>query len=580
MNRISNSLVAILALSILAQLASAQEGMISTVDAARAGLKVEWTSQVDISARGGKIVDIQLNVNENRATTFFALEYGNHRELISEFDIGPFGVPYGTDLSISEMDRRERESVERLLPTMKDSEIQEELGTDEEIVAKIRAEIVRRVDEAQEAAENRKERLVTLMKLQNRDVEVKLEKFTLPASSVYVVTNTGFVQGMDANTGMTRWSNSVGNRNYPTIGLGASNNHVAIVNGSSLYCLDAMTGRQLWSRKCRGSVGASPMVSDKFVFVPLVNGRLEAFEIEASGIGAKSYVSIGYPQSRPLVTETSVCWSTDRGYFTVAANDQVASPHYRLKTDSPIVSSGTASGGNLFVGATDGFAYGIKESNGSMLWQFSTGQRILQSPIPIGQYVYLITDEHQMFKLYGQSGIAAPGWSVPIENVTKFVGASKNKIYVQNKIGQIVALDQSNGARVSTVASQSTELVLPNYQSDRLYVGNGSGSVQCLRELASNVPYYHADEETTVAEAGGPKPAGMDEVKGGEQQGGDPFAAFGDEGGGDKKGDGGGDPFGNDPFGNDAKSGDKNEEKSEGKGSGDPFGGSNDPFKG
>lgn len=545
MSRQSISFVALLALAISlpVSMAHAQSGRISSVDATRAGLNLDWTTQVDITSEGGKIVDIQLNVNEDRAHTFFVIKYGGHREVISEFDIGPFGVPFGTNPVLANLDRKVRQEIERRLASESDTFIGEELGVDEETVAGIRQETIDRVVEAEEATKIRQEQLTAMMELQSRDVDVTVEKFTLPESTIYVATTTGYVQAINADSGETRWSASVGNREYPTIGVGASNEHVAVINGSTVYCLDSVNGRELWKRSCQGAVAASPMVSDKFIFVPMNSGRLLAFSIDDRGVGAESYVSIGRPKARPLITETSVCWTTDQGYFTVASNDQVTSPKYRLRAEAPIVTSGTSSGDTLFVAAKDGVAYGIDESRGSLLWQFSTGQRLLESPIPLGNYVYLITDENELFKLYGKSGILAPGWSEPVGNVSRYVGASKDKIYVQNKLGQIVALNQGNGKRVSSIGSISTDLILTNYKTDRLYIGNDSGSVQCLREIGSDVPFFHADEVIPVPDV---------IAQPGENQGGganpeptDPFEGTDEP----KKEEKEVDPFEEDPFG-------------------------------
>ena len=102
-----------------------------------------------------------------------------------------------------------------------------------------------------------------------------------------------------------------------------------------------------------------------------------------------------------------------------------------------------------------------------------------------------------MYKLYAETGFNAPGWSKPIKDVKNYVGASKSKIYVQNSGGQIVALSQESGQKLGTLISDSTTMVLPNFQSDRLYVANQYGRIQCLREASpmSSVPFFHADEQ-------------------------------------------------------------------------------------
>ena len=467
---------------------------ISSVDANRVGLTVQWSSQVNLSAVAGKIVDITLDVNEDRAQTYFEIEYGGKRELISTLDNSAFGRPFGANPVLAGMDKSLKQQVELMLTRGgKLGEINNATGVDEQTTALIQQEMLDRVTDAEEAATIRQEILQKQMDLQNRDVKVELRKITLPRSTLYVATSTGYVQAIDADTGLTRWTNSVGNSTYPTVGLGASHDHIAVINGSKVYCLDAENGKLLWSHRCRAAVGASPVVGKELVFVPLVTGRLEAFPVK-NGIGSESFVSTGNANSRPTITEKSICWPTNAGLFTVASNSEVSSPHYRLRSDSPFRAPATANNGILFIGAIDGFAYAVDEIRGSLLWEFSTGQTIRESLIPIGQYVYIITEEQKMFKLFAKTGIAAPGWSVPATDVKSYVGASHEKIYLLNKLDQIVVLSQETGDRLGTLISDSTALTLPNLLSDRLYVGNRYGQIQCLREITSPNPVFLGDE--------------------------------------------------------------------------------------
>ena len=467
---------------------------ISSVDAARIGLKVEWESQVNVAAAAGRIVDIWMDVNEDRAQTYFEITYGGKRELISVLDNSAFGRPYGANPAIFGMEKGLKRRIELMLtqgntPT----EIQNSTDVDEETIAHVQKEMLDRVTDAGEAAEIRRDVLQGLMNSQNREVTVELKKLTLPTSTLYVTTTTGFVQAIDADTGLTHWTNSVGSSTHPTIGLGASHDHVAVVNGSTLYCLNAENGKQIWSRRRRAAVGASPVVGKNLIFVPLVNGRLEAFPIE-NGLGSESFVSTGNANTRPTITEDSIAWATSKGQFTVASNREVNSPHYRLKSGSSFGAPATANNGILFIGATDGFAYAIDEIRGSLMWEFSTGQTIRHSMIPLGEYVYVITEERKLFKLFAKTGRPTPGWSVPVDNIKSYVGASQNKIYLVNNQDQIVALSQNTGDLLGTLKSDATALILPNLLSDRLYVGNRFGQIQCLRELSSPTPVFLGDE--------------------------------------------------------------------------------------
>ena len=116
---------------------------ISSVDAARIGLEVEWTSQVSVSSEAGKIVDMYLDINEDRAQTFFEIRYGGKREFISVLDNSAFGVPYGANPAISRMQASLKLQVELLLTQgVKPGQIRDETGVDLGTVAHVQKEML------------------------------------------------------------------------------------------------------------------------------------------------------------------------------------------------------------------------------------------------------------------------------------------------------------------------------------------------------------------------------------------------------------------------------------------------------
>ncbi len=243
--------VAILLSSVLAPSVEANDGADPEVAINRAGLMVDWFTHSGAGARG-KLVDWQLDINENKATTFFTITAGRYREVFSENTISPFGKPYGMDGAVE--------------------------------FASIRKEILE--------AELKNDGV--------KNVEVKISQYTLPESTIYFVTSLGVVTAIDADTGMLKWSTLVGDGRLPSIGVAANNNHVAAINGSSVYCLEAETGKILWNQKCRYAVSAPPSVSEENVYVPLVNGRLETFSIENKGLSSTVFVAEGVGMACPL----------------------------------------------------------------------------------------------------------------------------------------------------------------------------------------------------------------------------------------------------------------------------------------
>ena len=57
----------------------------------------------------------------------------------------------------------------------------------------------------------------------------------------------------------------------------ANEEYVAVVNGSMLYVLDRVGGSVRWQRRLRGAPGAGPALSETQVFVPMIDGMVEAY---------------------------------------------------------------------------------------------------------------------------------------------------------------------------------------------------------------------------------------------------------------------------------------------------------------
>ncbi len=496
----------------------ADEGMISPVEAGRVGLVVQWFSQLEVS-EASALVDVALVIDENRATTFFEIAGGGLREVISEHDLSPFGEPFGVEGAAG--------------------------------FAAIRQEIMQA-----RLTRNLKEDTVTV------------EKVTVPHTTLYTLSKTGQLNSIDAETGELRWRVDVGSRQYPTLGMGASKTHLAVINGSSVHCLDASSGKTMWSKKLADAVSGSPVINDHYIFVPTANGRLEAIPLDSKGFGRTVYVAVGKPPTSlaPLLEGTSVAWPTDRG-LTVAPADEIGSMRFRLRSDSPVEAQPAAHAGVFYVASREGFIYAVAEATGALLWDFPTGERIRKAPVPLGDDLFVITENNQLFKFDARTGDSSAGWELPLSGIRQFVGASENRLYVLSSLGQLMALDRKSGSNLGAVSGSLSLRSFSNRQTDRIYICHSTGLVQCLRETGSPRPMFHAGDWTELAstqEPGETPDSGRD-----PSPGDNPFGQSDNPFGADSNPPANSD----DPFGGSSSA-------PSGAASDDPFGGSDPPAAG
>jgi hypothetical protein len=196
---------------------------------------------------------------------------------------------------------------------------------------------------------------------------------------------------------------------------------------------------------------------------------------------------------------------------------------FRLETNSTIVGPPAYLAPRfLFAATLDGYVYCTDEDKGTQLWRYSTGDSISQSPLAVGDTVYVVTNEGRLHAIDYASGMlkeikttaepeaapAAPKQGAPaakaapaavrrwpiVSGVKKIVSVSPTRIYCLGQPGQLLVIDNNTGAVLGTMQIGQVDVVLHNQATDRLILGTSSGLLQCLHELKLTEPYVHAFE--------------------------------------------------------------------------------------
>lgn len=347
---------------------------------------------------------------------------------------------------------------------------------------------------------------------------------------LYVVTDHGLLQAINGETGETLWAQQVGNPTYPTTAAGANEMYVAVCNGSTIYCYDRRNGDLVWTREARYTVVAGPAVTDSIVSVPTIRGVIESYRIDQTKRSLPHiYKSQGYVSMQPMSTPRSVAWGTETGnmYVSDAASGR---GRFRLETNSTIVGPPAyLAPGYLYAATLDGYIYCSDEIKGNMLWRYSTGDSISQSPMAVGDTVYVVTNEGHLHAIDYLSGMlkeiktttdpdaapAAPSAAAPpaaappaaakaspsqvrrwpiVSGVKSIVSVSPTRIYCLGRPGQLLVIDNNTGSVLGTMQIGSADVVLHNQATDRLILGTSSGLLQCLHEIKLTEPYVHSFE--------------------------------------------------------------------------------------
>ena len=322
----------------------------------------------------------------------------------------------------------------------------------------------------------------------------KIAYITQDHDTLFVQTDAGVLHALNANNGSTLWASQIGRPEYPTLAPAASLEYVAVVNGSTLYVIDRTTGRTLWSRKLGGGPGAGPAISAEHVFVPLINGRVEAYNLKVPETPPWIYSSAGRAMVQPVSTDRSVAWPTDRGFLFVAQTGDQLAIRYRVETNDAITSKAVYKKPYFYASSLDGNVYAFHEMSGEQIWRFSAGDPIEEPATVIDDRIYVPTDHAGMYCVDANTGREV--WWAP--RIERFLAASKERVYATDNLYQLYILDGKTGGRLATLPIYGMDMLLVNQTTDRLYLASNSGLIQCLHDASLEKPIYHnvVQEET------------------------------------------------------------------------------------
>lgn len=449
------SLLFMLAVALVAQPSQAeirQSGLIAPAEASRAGLKRAWYTHIQVDRAKGQLAYITQFISPTKSTTLFEITHDGGQIVISEKHLDPFGNPWG-------------------------------------------------VEGAKQKAEEK------VAELKNLGQNPKLTEHTVPDVTLYIATDRGVVHALDGETGRTRWAQTVGKTNHPTLEPAANDRYVAIVNGSNLFILSAIDGRTVWQRQLKGAPGAGGAITTDLVHVPMVNGMMESYRITDQKFGSSMFKSHGRAMIQPTATDRSVCWPTDRGHVYVGHGDKPG-VRYRLEANDTILAPVTYKAPNqLFIASLDGYVYRAHEMNGDIIWRFSAGESLSQQPLVTEDAVYAVSNYGNLYRISMVNGTEK--WSAP--RVKSILSASKDRLYCSGDAGKLLVIDMKSGARLATFDGNGINLRYNNVQSDRIYIGTTSGVIQCLHETGLKYPVVHSgvtgeDKEQKQVAKQGKKP--------------------------------------------------------------------------
>ena len=321
-----------------------------------------------------------------------------------------------------------------------------------------------------------------------------LAGLSLHKGILFVSTQQGLVQAIDAETGVIYWTTQVGNSRSITLAPGANDNYCVLTNGTHLFALERRTGRLAFERRTKNGASAGPALSDKLAYVPMYNGSIEVYHLRDTNELDKEpsvFFAAGASLAPPIIKGERLYWTT-KGGFLYGDDDTSSDTRFRYQTGGLVLGGAAVfkpvKGVTVaLAGSLDGSVYAVTDPDGILLWRYQAGAGVAHAPVVVSDAVYVVNDAGVLSRVDVQTGVAR--WQA--QGVKRFLSASPTRVYTIDALGQVLVFDALHGGLIGSMFAGAVSVPFINDQTDRAYLVSTNGLIQCLHERALVKPHVH-----------------------------------------------------------------------------------------
>jgi outer membrane protein assembly factor BamB len=379
----------------------------------------------------------------------------------------------------------------------------------------------------------------------------EVKEGTLVNLKVLVVSQSGVVSSMDAETGNIDWTNTCGSPDAPAYPAAVNKSRLALVQDGHLYVLDLATGSHITLDDGQRSPFKLPRatsnavaVTNEAAFVADRSGRVSAYQIGKKEFNEEfGYALHGNAMEHTIsLLDQDICaMATSLGYLYVFKMGEKPGILWRYESSSPVRNCIAAANGSFYVGTDAGkFTKMVsQERDGKIIWEYLSSQPLSTPPLVVGSHAYFASDSGTLFCVDDETGFEI--WRSNATVALQPLVVIGETLLCFNRSQELVGFDIHSGevqrhkdssgiVRTGVPLVQELGQFLVNQLSDRLYLVGASGQVQCFRPIGSRSPVLVESPSTKPIEAtkespfnpAAEEPASDTEMSGADPFGGDP----------------------------------------------------------
>jgi len=253
---------------------------------------------------------------------------------------------------------------------------------------------------------------------------------------------------------------------------------------STLYSLEAATGKERWRYATDGGIVSSPCVWNETVFFGSEDQILYAVYVRTGRI-VWTCPTKGRIRSSPKPEYDHIFFGSD-DHHLYAVSAKLGQELWRFDAEAPVRSSPAITSESIIFGCDDGAVCALDVQSGELRWKYQTGRAVQSSPTVALDMAFVGSGDSSLYALDLDNGW--PLWRHRTKGrVISSPVVSGNMIFFGSNDHHVYAADARTGALVWKYATMGAVVSSPEVHGEAVYVGSADRHLYCLAAKTGNL---------------------------------------------------------------------------------------------
>ena len=305
---------------------------------------------------------------------------------------------------------------------------------------------------------------------------------------LYISLRYNKTYALNATTGEQIWNYTYINS---SISKQALSNNILYINtdNNGTYALNATTGEQIWNYSIKNhAIYNSPIIFENTVYVATLNGVDSVILALNATTGEQiwNYTPVDeFRYSSPAIANNILYIGSRRSNKTYALNITSRSLLWSSNImQKEIRGTPTVVNDIVYIGSQDGKFYALNASDGSHIWNYTTGDSIQSCPAYVDDTIYIASNDNKTYALNATTGEQI--WNITYTNPQETLDKRTEPVVTDK---YMIFYNEDN----FTIINRTDKTTLFVYNDTRI-----GSSLKSSAIISNGVVYFASDANDTV----------------------------------------------------------------------------------